>query len=82
MLYSNFEHGASLRQFYSRTDGCKASVLIIQDELGHVFGAFASEGWKRDPKRSYGTGDCFLYTFHADKKLRVFHSTYKNELYM
>jgi len=38
------------------------SLLLIQDHEGHVFGGFASTGW-RQGDRYYGTGESFVFRF-------------------
>ncbi|KAL1526195.1 hypothetical protein AB1Y20_014921 [Prymnesium parvum] len=60
LLYSTDHHGCSLRTFYSRLERAGATVLVVLDSQGHIFGAFASESWKLD-RHYFGNGETFLF---------------------
>ena len=73
--------GCALRSFYNKCQGISNSILVIKDDEGNVFGAYASEEFS--PKcKFFGTGECFLFTFYKENKINVFNSTGKNEYYM
>ena len=45
LLFSTDQHGCSLRTFYSRTECEGATILIVLDSQGCIFGAFVAESW-------------------------------------
>lgn len=62
ILYSVLLHGADFNTFYSRTAGCKYTLLVVKSMDGQVFGGFAAEPWKLQKSHMfYGTGESFLF---------------------
>lgn len=56
-------HGISLATLYrnaARAAGGSASLLVLRDSGGYVFGCFATEPWHMAP-RFYGTGETFVF---------------------
>ena len=73
--------GCALRSFYTKCEKVNNSIIVVKDDEGNVFGAYASESFA--PKFTfYGTGECFLFTFYKDNRIQVFNSTEKNDHYM
>ena len=76
--------GAWMRKYSSREDGCGgalfrgallssgASITVIKDTTGTVFGGFCSQGWSLAPTFQ-SDDECFA--FQAAPKLRVFTPT-------
>ena len=73
--------GCALRSFYTKCEKVNNSIIVVKDDEGNVFGAYASESFS--PKFTfYGTGECFLFTFYKDNRIQFFNSTEKNDHYM
>lgn len=62
LLYRISEHGVSQNTFYQRLGGAPASLIIIEDENGHKFGAMVHENWERS-NHFYGSAETFVFTF-------------------
>ena len=62
LLYRISEHGVSLNTFYERLGGAPASLVIMEDENGHKFGAMVHENWERG-NHFYGSAETFVFTF-------------------
>ncbi len=66
LLYSLYDHGSDMSQFFRRAAGYRITLLFVQTSCGSVFGGLASDEWR--PRNSYyGSGTCFLYRFHPNK---------------
>jgi hypothetical protein len=79
LLFSSTLDGASFQRMRQCAEDKGSSVIVIRDDGGHVFGAFASDPIKANPN-FFGTDDCFL--FSAEPKLRVFRAAAVNSNYM
>ena len=80
-VFSMSIDGSALKTFYYKCQDIKNSILVIKDDEGNVFGAYASECF--EPNRNFsGTGECFLFTFYNGNKIHVFNSTGNNRFYM
>jgi hypothetical protein len=80
-IFSISVDGSALKTLYNKCEGINNSVLIIRDEEGNVFGAYASEEYTPTSKFS-GTGECFLFTFFKENKIHIYCSTGINDHYM
>ena len=80
-IFSISVDGSNLKTLYNKCEGINNSVLIIRDEEGNVFGAYASEEFTPTSKFS-GTGECFLFTFFKENKIHIYCSTGINDHYM
>jgi hypothetical protein len=60
LAYSTARHGVSLQTLYRRAAGAAATLLVVRDGGGHVFGAFSAEAWRVAP-RFYGSGETFVF---------------------
>ncbi|XP_046857870.1 oxidation resistance protein 1-like isoform X2 [Xenia sp. Carnegie-2017] len=68
LFYSTYLHGISLKTLYrTLADYDSPALLVILDDSHQVFGAFASSPFAVSD-HFYGTGECFLYTFHPHFK--------------
>ena len=80
-IFSISVDGSSLRTFYDKCQEINNSILVVKDDEGNIFGAYASEAF--EPTKNFvGTGECFLFTFFKENKIHVFNSTGKNRFYM
>ncbi|KAK9363689.1 TLD-domain-containing protein [Lipomyces starkeyi] len=67
LCYSLEQHGVSLTTLYSlsvppRTTSRPGYVLIVEDKLGGIFGAYLNENPRPTKNgRYYGNGECFLW---------------------
>ena len=67
LLFSSEEHGCSFITFFARTHDRGPTLVLVRDAMGHTFGAFAGESWRREPDSHYhGNGDSFLFSTWPD----------------
>ncbi len=52
----------SLEQLYRKVNGKGPTILAVKSLSNEVFGAFASESWRKSNKKYFGTGEDFLFT--------------------
>ncbi|KAI8802632.1 TLD-domain-containing protein [Cladochytrium replicatum] len=74
--FSSAVDGKSWTQMRSSTLVAKATVIIIRDAGGYIFGGFASSHWKPQPK-FFGDSGSFLFT--SSPKLRIYRATGVNQ---
>lgn len=67
LLYSLKQHGASLISLFERCRGHSASLLVVKDEDGVVFGGYATDEWRNKEDAYYGDGQCFLFSFSGGR---------------
>lgn len=77
-LFSSQVHGESFSTMLGRITMQGATILILQDTDGHVFGGFASESWTIGPNFG-GNQSCFLFKLEPD--IITFSSTNYNSHY-
>ena len=72
LLFSSQVHGCSLTTLYERSHSRGPTLVLVRDKQHHVFGAFASVSWAREPDAHYhGSGESFLFsTWPAESGLR------------
>ena len=75
-IFSISIDGSDLKSFYYKCEGINNSILIIKDDEGNVFGAYASEVYAPTSNFS-GTGECFLFTFFKENKIHIYNSLYE-----
>lgn len=69
----------ALATFYNSTDGHSYTLLLIRDETGKIFGAFADEQWRNKGDVFYGSKDCFIFEKNKAGKITVYrHPEEKN----
>ena len=83
-LYKAFSisvDGSALKSFYKKCEGVKSSILVIKDDQGNVFGAYASDVLY--PTSTFvGSPDTFLFTFHKEDKIHIYKATEANDHYI
>jgi hypothetical protein len=70
LVYSLARHGATLETMLSRCKGVPATMLVVQDQNGFVFGSFSAEPWKFSTSY-YGNGMSYVYSFFNGNKTDV-----------
>lgn len=68
-LYSSKKKGKSWTLFSGAVTNKGATLIVVRDTGGYVFGGFASEPWISKPD-FYGNSNCFLFTLQP--KMQVF----------
>lgn len=81
LIYSTYNNGRNLKTFYLKNEKAGPNILIVKDSAGFVFGGYFSNNWRFDT-RSYGTGECFVFTFRDSERMKIYYSTLTNECYM
>ena len=80
-IFSLSVDGSALKSFYKKCEGIKNSILVIKDDEGNVFGAYASNVFY--PSSTFcGSPDSFLFTFYKEDKIHVYKATEVNDNYM
>ena len=69
-LFSLRRHGASLETLLNRAAGRRDTLLVVRDDRGAVFGAFAPEPWER-VRGYFGSGDAWVFTFERRPRADV-----------
>ena len=63
--YRLTEHGGSIAEFYERVTQCgdRGSMIVVQSELGQVFGAYTKVKWAVPETDDFGhqDEDAFLF---------------------
>ena len=80
-VFSISVDGSALKSFYKKCEGVKTSILVIKDDQGNVFGAYASDVLY--PTSTFvGSPDTFLFTFHKEDKIHIYKATEANDHYI
>ncbi|KAM3955943.1 MTOR-associated protein MEAK7 [Aphomia sociella] len=77
-LFSSHIHGESFSTMAGRIQDQGASILIIEDNSGYIFGGYAPEPWALGPN-FVGNEDSFLFTLAP--KMRMYPATSYNNHY-
>ncbi|CAH0597171.1 unnamed protein product [Chrysodeixis includens] len=77
-LFSSHIHGESFSTMAGRIQDQGASLIIIEDNSGYIFGGFATASWALGPNFT-GTDESFLFT--VAPKMRVYPATSYNKHY-
>ena len=77
-LFNTDTHGESFSKFAGAITRQGPTIIIITDEVGNVFGGFATDAWKMGPK-FVGKPESFL--FHLHPKMNIYDSTPFNSNY-
>jgi hypothetical protein len=87
LLYSSTQHGFSLNTMLSRVYQKAtrrvledSSLLLVRDETGALFGAFASVLWRRLASNFYGDERCFV--FQLEPAVHVYRATGNNRNFL
>jgi hypothetical protein len=66
LVYRMSMHGASLSSLVHKSKGSSASLLVVQDAQGAVFGALITESLKVSEKdKYYGNGTIGVWSFNT-----------------
>jgi len=76
LLFSSKVHGGSFSTMRKNIQNTGATLIVIKDKDGYVFGGFASMPWTKCPD-FYGTDSSFLFTLQP--QLQVFHPRGQNQ---
>lgn len=75
LLFSTEVNGESFSNFYTSIINRGATVVVIKDIYGYVFGGFAPVGWHISPK-FYGDARSFLFTLAPT--MNIYTASYGN----
>ena len=59
-IFSVTGNGANLERFYDIGAKYKATILVVEDFEGTVFGGFVTEPWRMKGSNYFGTGETFF----------------------
>ncbi|KAM9301768.1 MTOR-associated protein MEAK7 [Gastrophryne carolinensis] len=79
LLFSTQVHGESFSQLCGHLIDQGASLLVLRDSDGFIFGGFASQNWEVKPQFQ-GDSQCFLFT--VSPQLDIYTYTGYNDHYM
>ncbi|KAG0243894.1 hypothetical protein BGW41_001083 [Actinomortierella wolfii] len=78
LLFSSKTSGASFSTLLQKIQYQGPTVMIMKDEDGYIFGAYADSDWQQGPK-FYGTDRNFLFTISPH--FRIYRPTHVNQNY-
>ncbi|UIZ20461.1 hypothetical protein KXD40_001008 [Peronospora effusa] len=61
LAFTTQVHGWNFLSFFSRLENKGPTIVVVQDEHEHIFGAFCSTSWKRS-KTIFGNGRTFVFS--------------------
>ena len=79
LVYGSVRNGENLELLYQLCANHQATLLVVKDVEGTVFGGFNTTCWKIE-SQYYGTGESFLFTFKDGFK--VYRWSKKNKYFM
>ncbi|GLH05942.1 Uncharacterized protein GBIM_11483 [Gryllus bimaculatus] len=77
-LFSTKIHGESFSKLLGNICNQGASLIIVKDKLGHVFGGFAPDSWNVGPSF---LGNATSFLFKLEPSLNIYHPTCYNDHY-
>ena len=80
-MYKLDEDGCSLLTFFNSCREYETTVLVVQDENGHVFGGLCCEPWTQR-FLFFGQATNFLFTFQDGDDVDVFKYTGDGDQFM
>ncbi|KAF9157552.1 hypothetical protein DFQ26_008610 [Actinomortierella ambigua] len=78
LLFSSKTSGASFSTLLQKILYQGPTIMIMKDEDGYIFGAYADADWEQGPK-FYGTDRSFLFTIYP--QFRIYRPTRVNQNY-
>ena len=69
-----------MKYLFSKLADAEYTLLVIKDDMDHIFGAFCTEAWKESNDFS-GTGESFVFTFRQGDDLELSATTGLDENY-
>lgn len=82
LLYNMDKDGTSLLTMIDKASECENTILFIKSSNNEIFGAYLSESLRIKYNDFYGTAETFIFTFYDTDRIRVFHATQNNDLYI
>lgn len=74
------EHGVSMETFYNLLGRTPASLIIMEDENHHKFGAMVHCDYERS-NNFYGSSETFVFTFKAGDQVKFWEATGANDMF-
>eukprot|EP00111_Clytia_hemisphaerica_P005657 TCONS_00016432-protein len=82
LVYSTSVHGISLKTLYRNFEDFDTTALIVvRDENHRAFGAFLSHP-PAISESFYGTGECLLFSFITEKKVKTYKWSGENSFFI
>ena len=82
LLYNMDKDGTSLMTMIDKGSEYENTILFVKTVKNEIFGAYLSESLRIKYHDFYGTAETFIFTFYDTDKIRVFHATQANDLYI
>ena len=82
LLYNMDKDGTSLMTMIDKGSEYENTILFVKTVKNEIFGAYLSESLRIKYHDFYGTAETFIFTFYDTNKIRVFHATQANDLYI
>ena len=82
LLYNMDKDGTSLLTMIDKGSEYENTILLVKSSENEIFGAYLSESLRVKYNDFYGTAETFIFTFYDTDKIRVFHATQSNDLYI
>ncbi|TDH65904.1 hypothetical protein CCR75_005361 [Bremia lactucae] len=70
LFYSTRIHGWNFLSFFDRLENKGPTLLFVQDENDHIFGAFCPASWKQS-KTFFGNGRAFVFSLNAQMRAHM-----------
>ena len=74
--------GASFTTFIGKGSEYENIILFLKSSENEIFGAYISESLRIKYHDFYGAAETFIFTFYNTNKIRVYHATQSNDLYI
>ena len=81
MLFSSTQHGESFSAFRAALTDAGSTVIVVEDESGHVFGGYAHDSWAVKGT-FYGSEKCFLFSISPSVAVYTYTGYNKNFMYL
>lgn len=82
LIYSMDRDGTDFMTIIDKGSKYENTIIIAKSDQNEIFGAYLSESLRILYGDFYGTAETFVFTFFDTDKIRVFHATRANELYI
>jgi len=80
LIFSSHGTDRDISEFYEQAAPYEATLLVVRDKGGAVFGGFCSQAWALGNASYYGSSECFLFTLEPN--FQVFRASQQNTYYM
>ena len=74
--------GTNLMTIIDKGSKYENTILVAKSDEYEIFGAYLSESLRVLFGDFYGTAETFVFTFFDTDRIRVYHATRENELYI